>query len=212
MAALTVVQGIDVSSYQGKYNWAQWKDRIGFAAAKATEGDAETDPDFGSNWDSMWWLQAGHRLPRFAYSYFHASLNPVVQAAHLIATVRGHGLLAGDNFVADFEATGDDGLNDGVPPHVFAGRAVTFLRKINELAPGHRVLAYMDPAFAAAGHSAGMEPWHLWVADYGVGMPAVPKPWSRWDFWQKSDSPVDFDVFNGDEAQLLAFCRMPAKR
>ena len=206
-------QGIDVSQWQGAFPWQDWRGRVAFAMAKAVEGDAETDPDFGTNWDGMWWLDGAHAVPRFAYLFFHAAQDPVVQAAHLVATVRGHGLLPGDNFVLDFEETDEgSGLNDGVPPAAAAARAAECLRKVNELAPGHRVLVYMDPAFAAAGHSAGLGSWFPWIADYGVTVPAVPAPWKDWTFWQWTDQPVDGDRFNGTGEQLLAFCRMPAAR
>ena len=213
MASQTVVQGIDVSSWQGSFDWPAWRGKVGFAMAKATEGDAITDPDFGTNWGGMWALQADHRLPRFAYSYFHASLDPVAQAAHLVATVKGHGLLPGDNLVLDLEETvSGSGENDGIPAARCAPLAVQCLREINELAPGHRVLPYLNPSWAKAGGSAGMASWYLWLADYGVPAPTAPAPWDRATFWQYTDQPIDGDRFLGDEDQLLAFTRMPDKR
>ena len=207
MTALTVVQGIDISQWQGaSFPWPQWKGKIGFGLVKATEGDGFTDPDFGRNWDSMWALQSDHRLPRFAYSFFHPAQDPIVQAAHLVATVKGHGLEPGDNFVLDLEVT------DGLPPAMVARRATAFLHEVNSLAPGHRVLVYTSPSFAQAGNCAGLDPWHLWLADYGVPAPTAPKPWNRCDFWQYSDEPIDGDRFMGTEDELLAFCRMPKSR
>jgi len=49
------------------------------------------------------------------------------------------------------------------------------------------------------------------VKPHGL-LPDVPRPWSRWTFWQKGDSPVDTDRFSGTEAQLLSFTRMPRSR
>jgi GH25 family lysozyme M1 (1,4-beta-N-acetylmuramidase) len=214
MASQTVVRGIDVSQWQGaSFDWGEWAGKIGFGMAKATEGDSETDPEFGHHWDSMWQLQADHRLPRFAYSYFRASLDPVVQAAHLVATVKGCGLLPGDNFVLDLEETEPgSGMNDGMAPAHTARAACKCLREVNMLAPGHRVLVYCNPSFAAAGNCAGLSPWYLWLADYGVPAPTAPAPWDRATFWQYSDDPVDGDRFMGTEDQLLAFTRMPDKR
>ena len=210
---MTVVQGLDVSKWQGDFNWNAWKGKIGFGAAKAAEGDAWTDPEFGRNWDSMWRMNRTHTFPRFAYLFFRARQDPVVQAAHLVATVRGHGLLPGDNFLFDLESTvAGELLNDGLTPAQCAPRAVECMRHINALAPGHRVLPYMNPAWARAGGSHGMGAWFLWLAEYGVSAPHVPAPWSKWTFWQYTDHPVDGDRFNGTEKQLLEFCRMPAKR
>ena len=199
-------QGIDVSAWQGVFPWQDWAGKLQFAMAKATEGDGFTDPDFGRNWDSMWWLQPDHRLCRFAYSFFHPAQDPVVQAAHLVATVKGHGLLPGDNFVCDLE------VSDGLPPGEVASRAAVFLRHVNESAPGHRVLVYTFESFAQAGNCAGLDPWFLWIASYGVPQPAVPPPWKAWTFWQTGDQPLDTDRFNGSQEQLNAFCRMPQSR
>lgn len=205
--------GIDVAWPQGaRYNWEQWAGKISFGICKATEGTGLVDVGLENNWDSMWFLRPDRRLPRFAYHFFRAAEDPVEQARFFVATVKQHGLLPGDNLFADFESTGDDGLNDGVHPAVFASRAVTFLRTVNSLAPGHRVLPYMNTSFGEAGNGAGMASWFLWLASYGVQSPAVPSPWTRWTFWQKGDDPIDTDLFNGTEEQLLIFCRMPAKR
>ena len=204
MTSLTVVQGIDVSQWQGNLDWGAWKGKVGFAMAKATEGDSETDPQFAHNWAGM--LALDRRLCRFSYAFFHPAQDPVVQAAHLVATVRGHGLLPGDNFVLDLE------VNDGLPPSVVAERARTCLQHVNELAPGHRALVYTMPSFAQAGNCEGLGSWHLWLASYGVPAPVVPAPWDRCVFWQYTDQPVDGDRFMGDEAELLAFARMPGKR
>lgn len=202
---MTDPAGIDVSNIQGaRYDWPQWRGKIGFGMCKASEGLTFTDPDFADNWNAMWELD--RLMPRFGYHYFHPAEDPVSQAQLLVSTVKEHGLLPGDNLVADFETT------DSLPVPVVAAAGVRFLRAVNDLAPGHRVLPYMSPSFAEAGNSAGMGSWYLWVADYGVLQPAVPPPWKAWTFWQRGDSPVDTDVFNGDQAALLSFCRMPAAR
>ena len=93
-----------------------------------------------------------------------------------------------------------------------AERGRQFLEHLDRLVSGTRVLVYTNPGFAETGACAGMESWALWVADYGVSKPAVPKPWPGWTFWQKSETPLDRDVFNGTEAELLTWCRMPESR
>lgn len=204
------VRGIDVSRWQGDFDWRQHPG-LSFGMAKATEFEF-TDPEFGHNWDGMWAYQADHRMPRFAYCFFHAGLDAVQQAEQLVLTVKQHGLLPGDNFVLDLEATHKDGTNDGLAPAVVAERGITFLHTVNEMAPGHRVLVYSYPAFIKAGNCAHMDPWFLWIANYLVAQPEVLPPWSKWTFWQDGDSPIDTDRYNGDLASLLAFTRMPDKR
>ena len=206
------VRGIDVSRWQGlDFDWRQHPG-LSFGMAKATEGTGCTDPAFRHNWDSMWAYQADHRMPRFAYCFFHAAEDPVQQAEFLVLTVKQHGLLMGDNFVLDLESTQPGGTNDGLPPPVAAERGIRFLHTVNAMAPGHRVLVYSYPAFIRAGNCAGMNAWYLWIANYLVSQPEVDPPWDKWTFWQDGDSPADTDRFNGDLAALLAFTRMPDRR
>ena len=203
--------GIDVAYPQGPdYDWRQWRGKISFGMCKVTEGLTITDPYLANNWNAMWELS--RTLPRFGYHFFHASDDPVKQAERFVATIKPHGLLPGDNLVLDLEATESNGSNDNEAPATVAGRARTFLHTANGLAPDHRVLVYTDPGFAETGACAGLNPWFLWVADYGVSSPAVPKPWSQWTFWQYGDTPVDTDRFHGTEAELLTFTRMPKTR
>lgn len=210
---MATVEGIDVSNWQGKFDWSAWKNRIGFGMAKATEGAGLVDAEFEANWDAMWWLRPDHRLPRFAYAFFRAGQDPDEQAYHLVETVKKCGLLPGDNFVLDCEETvSGSGENDGISAARCAPLAVRCLRKVNDLAPGHRVCPYLNPDWARRGGSAGMASWFLWLAEYGVSQPQVPPPWNRWTFWQNGDDPLDADVYNGDEASLLAFTRMPDRR
>jgi len=204
------VRGIDISRWQGDFDW-HTQPGLSFGMVKATESDF-TDPQFGANWDKMWWYQRDHLFPRFAYSYFRAAQDPVQQAEFLVLAVKRHGLLAGDNFVLDMEATSKDGTNDGLPPAEVARRGIAFLHTVNQMAPGHRVLVYTYPAFARAGNCAGMDPWYLWIANYLVSKPEVPAPWHNWTMWQDGESPIDTDRYNGDLPSLLAFTRMPDKR
>lgn len=198
------IRGIDVSRWQGDFDWHS-QPGLSFGMAKATESGF-TDPQFGANWDKMWWYQKDHRLPRFAYCFFRPARDPVIQAAHLVTAVKSHGLLPGDNLVCDLE------VSDGLEPAVVAERAAAFLHRVNDLAPGHRVLVYTNPSFADAGNCAGLGSWHLWIADYGVPRPVVPQPWTAWAFWQYTASPLDTDAYNGTCEQLLAFTRMPDSR
>jgi GH25 family lysozyme M1 (1,4-beta-N-acetylmuramidase) len=205
-----MTDGIDVAWPQGAHlPWAAEAGKIQFGMAKATEGTGVTDPDFGDNWDAMWRLRPDHRLPRFAYHEFHGAEDPLAQAQHLISTVRPHGLLPGDNLVAVIEESAG---NAGVPAAAVAAGGVQFLHHVNALAPQHRVLVCADPSYIEAGNCAGMGGWYLWIEHYDVPAPTVPPPWDRWTFWQRGDTPVDTDVFNGTGEQLLAFTRMPQTR
>jgi lysozyme len=56
----------------------------------------------------------------------------------------------------------------------------------------------------------------LWIANYYVDKPMIPKPWKDWTFWQYSDKgdglkygveslQIDMDYFNGDQEDFNNF-------
>ena len=76
-------QGIDVSSFQGAFDWAAEKGSISFALAKATEGATITDPEFARNWQQM----KATGLVRGAYCFGHPKNGATTDAPAL--PVRG---------------------------------------------------------------------------------------------------------------------------
>jgi hypothetical protein len=60
----------------------------------------------------------------------------------------------------------------------------------------------------------------LWLANYKVSAPYLPKPWQKWTFWQWTEAgygqdygvnqyeerAVDLNYFNGSVEELAAFC------
>ena len=205
-------QGIDISNIQGYFNWSVWAGRIQFGMAKATEGPhgfqgTYFDAQFARNWQQMWTLNGPGKLIRFAYHFAHPSTDPLSQADTLTTVVRQQGLKPGDHFVLDLEET------DGMPASHVSQWAQAFCHRINRANPAHRVLVYTYPGFTQGGAvTAGLDPWHLWIANYGVSRPLVPSPWQDWTFWQYTGTGIDRDEFNGSEAELLEFARMPESR
>jgi GH25 family lysozyme M1 (1,4-beta-N-acetylmuramidase) len=96
-----MLQGIDVSSYQGAVNWGTWQRKgIAFAIAKATEGRTIRDSQFARNWHELG--RAG--LVRGAYHFAHPR-NDANAEADFLATVRAQKVEQGDLIVLDLEVT-----------------------------------------------------------------------------------------------------------
>jgi lysozyme len=199
-AAGTVLQGVDISHYQGTVDWTSAKAAgIAFGFAKATESTNDIDADFATNWAGM--KAAG--VIRGAYHFFDSSVDPTSQATYCLATVGT--LEAGDlPIVLDFED-----LN-GEPEATAVANAVTFLAAVTH-STGKTAILYMSSDFLSGTYPA-LEPYTLWVANYGVTSPGLPHEWTTWTFWQNSDTgsvngisgAVDLDEFNGTLAQLGA--------
>jgi lysozyme len=194
------LKGVDVSHWDGTVNWTQVKAAgITFAFAKATESDNDLDDTFAANWAGM--KAAG--IVRGAYHFFDPAVSATTQANYVLGTVGT--LQAGDlPIVLDFEQ-----LN-GVSEATAVADAVTFLKTVTQ-ATGKTAILYMSADFLSGSYPA-LEPYTLWVANYGVSCPGMPSEWSTWSFWQDSDSgsvggisdAVDVDLFNGSLSALTA--------
>lgn len=188
-----LLRGVDVSCWQGRVDWkvAAASDLCRFAYVKATEGATSADERFAENWAGT--LCNG--IPRGAYHFLVAGVDPRLQAEHFLATYPGDGELPP---ALDLEW----GARGSVPS---AWEAATWLQTVYEVT-GVRPIVYTSPGFAAltlAGPEGKVvgEYHDLWVAHYGVRSPSVPKAWSSWRIWQTGkgrvpgfEAEVDLDV------------------
>lgn len=190
-----VTPGIDVSYYQGTIQWPKvQKAGIRFAFIRVSDGLSNRDALFAQNW-------AGARranLRRGVYQYFRPEENAVAQADLVIAAVlRDPGELPP---VIDVEATG------GKSPAQIERQIRAWVERIRTKLHVEPII-YTGPAFwtdSVGGADLSGHP--LWIAHYTNECPRVPPPWTRWTFWQHSESgrvpgiqgPVDLDVLAGE--------------
>jgi lysozyme len=209
--------GEDRSSFQSVQSWGG----NAFAFAKATEGTSWSDPTFASNWANA----AKEGKVRGAYHFFHPADSPSGQAQFFMATVKEHGLQAGDVLIADVEiSAGADGMEgygtEGAARRAHTGLrelprgftaagvgsgALQFLQEVQAAAgPGCKVLLYSS-LFMAQNLLPACSAYPLFLAYY-AGSPAQNvAPWRSWTFWQnggKGEGGGDLDYFNGDDAAL----------
>ncbi len=199
-----VVQGIDVSVYQGSVNWASVKKAgIDFAFARVSDGTGTKDTEFATNWPAM--KAAG--VIRGAYQFWEPAQDPTAQANLFVQMLQSAGGLQKGDLppVMDLEVTGSQ--SDAT----IQANMKTWIAAM-EKALGVTPIIYTSTSFGAhAGTGFSKDP--LWVANWGVSCPSLPAGWSTWTFWQKSDSgsvsgisgAVDLDEFNGSLAQLQTF-------
>ncbi len=204
----TLIQGIDVSSYQGTIDWAQVASsgrRFGYA--KATEGTGYQDGTFAANFTGM----KAQGMLRGAYHFLRASLSGTAQADYFLSFVGGPSGLGELPPMLDWEVT------DGVSASQNATEASAFIAEI-QAKTGRPTLLYTDPGFwSSIGSPAQFASSPFWVADWGAPCPAIPSPWSSWVIWQYSDTGsvpgisgnVDLDEFDGSLARLQQFAGVP---
>jgi len=201
-AAGTVVQGVDVSVFQGTINWPAVKAAgRDFAIARISDG-SYLDTTFATNWAGI--KSAG--MVRGAYQFFEPGQDPTTQANIVINAVGklGNGDLP---VTADMEVTGSQSaatIAANLKTWVAAVTAGTGKVPMIYTAEGYWDGSVDSTAF-------GADP--LWAANWGVTCPTLATGWSNWKLWQYADNgtvsgisaTVDLDEYNGDLAALQAF-------
>ena len=202
---MTVI-GPDVSFYQDDnatermIDFAKMESNAGYVIIRSGQ-NLWADPDFKLNWQT-----AKGVLPRGSYWFYDSRVEPKRQADLWVS------LFAGDlgelPLFCDFEDN-YDGTYKGWR-HWY-----TFIERLKALVPGKEIgiyTAYYYWLENTAYSNGGVEyfkQYPLWVANYGVTSPLVPKPWTEWLFWQYTDKGdgslygvesknIDLNYFNGD--------------
>lgn len=180
------VQGVDVSDYQGTVHWSEAK-RAGVRWAVVQYGDGSSwrDRTFAANWREL----RGLRLPHGAYLFLRPGDGSAEGRAFALA-VDGAGL---------GERTLPPTLDAEVPGAY--QQVCAAARAIRAVLHWHIVLVYTAPGLwpSSIGHCAAV----LWVADYGVLVPALPWGFGSWAAWQwqvgyvAGIGQVDRDVATG---------------
>ncbi len=192
------VQGVDVSVYQGDFDWQSAGVQFGYARIGDGLGG---DSQFASNWSKM--KAAG--VLRGAYQFFEPGDDETAQANLMIQAV---GTLGDGDLpcMIDVEVTG------GQSGATIAQKIAHWIQLV-QAGTGRAPFIYTGPYFwqdSVGSTSFGSTP--LWVADYGPSCPLIPPGWSNWTMWQYSDGngALDHDVFNGSLADLQKFAAPPA--
>jgi GH25 family lysozyme M1 (1,4-beta-N-acetylmuramidase)/uncharacterized protein YgiM (DUF1202 family) len=204
--------GPDVSFYQDKpdtperIDFVKMQKSADFVIIRAGQ-NLWPDRDFKRNWPAA--KAAG--LPRGSYWFYDSRIDPKRQAELWIETMGGD--LGELPLFADFE----DAYGG---PYKGWRRWYDFLERLKQLVGQKEIAIYTafyywrDNAPSATTDPQNLEYFHqypLWIANYGVTTPSVPKPWgaNEWLFWQFTEvgdgelygvesKGIDLNYFNGD--------------
>lgn len=196
-------QGIDVSNYQGRFNWsaaATAEAKAGrplvFGLCRATQGlggsgTNSPDPHLAWNWQQI----HAHGLYRGAYHFLNPALSGGGQAEYFVRTLEGQsgGVAGTDILILDHEVK-------------HAGAAATaqaFMHELVTLMPHNPRAVYINLDMARTGYGAGLGSYPLHIAAYQNSAPSLKgTPWGAWHLWQFGDSPWDLDAYNGTAGDL----------
>ncbi|XVJ70260.1 MAG: hypothetical protein HEQ39_11855 [Rhizobacter sp.] len=200
-SATETVEGIDLSNWDGgAVDFSRIKQAgKNFVFVKASQGGNIVDPDHARNVQQA--RTAG--LMVGSYHFYVAEDSPQDQFRNFSAQLN---LQPGDlPPVVDIEVLGRVGSAALVPA------LQQFLGLLQDRY-GVKPILYSGEYFANEYLSAFGD-YSLWVAQYnGEARPQLPKGWTRWTFWQYSQSghvdgvpgKVDMNRFNGNLVQLKA--------
>jgi lysozyme len=183
--------GIDVSHHSGTIDWTAVADEgYVFVYVKATEGVDDADPAFADHWQALW----DQSIYRGAYHFFVTEDDPEEQARFFLSHVEHRpGDLAP---VVDVEVLGHDSGEDLVP------RLRRFLDLVED-AVGVPPVIYTDRNFWNAHFDDSFSRYPLWIAEYDVDAPALPKGWDTWTLWQfEGDATLRGVEKNADRSRL----------
>jgi lysozyme len=165
-----------------------------------------TDKVFASSW-----ANAKGIMPRGAYHYLDWSSPGVEQAKYFCDVIANDPPEIPP--VVDFEERKNVPANANGQLWNF----VTYVEGVTRRIP----MIYTSPAYwkEFGSPNSGWRKYPLWIANYYANLPAIPKPWNSWVFWQFTPKGmgsifgvesigIDLDYFNGTYDQLLAFCNI----
>ena len=189
--------GIDISKYQGTVNFEEIKAAgIRYVLIRATEGITYQDAEYTSNYTSA--NAAGITIG--AYHFYETNDDPIAQLRNFTNIVT---LKPGDlPPVVDIERLHNQ------DEAKLAENIQIFLDGV-ELHYGAKPIIYSGLNFSNK-YLTGFGDYPLWLAEYKVDEPKLPKGWTNWTFWQWSQSDtiigingkVDADRYNGNEASF----------
>ncbi|WP_373398741.1 glycoside hydrolase family 25 protein [Algoriphagus halophilus] len=192
------ILGIDVSHFQGDVNWPKVKDaKITFVYDKASEGKSFKDPDYAEN-------KIGAHQNGIAHGSYHffTSDADAIEQANLFISIIDYG--PGDMPpVLDLE---QGGIKGEINPTTFQSEVLKWLNHV-ESKLGVKPIIYTNHVFGDRYLThEDFSNYHLWIAEYGVQQPTIPKTWSDrgWLIWQRSErgtiegaiGQVDHDLYN----------------
>ena len=201
--AVASAEGLDVSNYQGHYNWAaavRAFPGLAFGIHRATQGlggGGTNSPDPDAVWNHQQIRDNG--LRRGAYHFLDPYLDGAAQARYFVGVLDAIGLIDHDMLWCDNETPGSS-------PQAVATCAAAFMGELVKLRPHNPRGVYTYISFANEGNCAGLAGYPLWLAYPSAAAPKPPPPWVRWAFWQWGlRNGTDADAFNGTVAALDAW-------
>lgn len=173
----------DVSNWQGPVDWPQERGEVVGAYTKVSQGITFVDPRAAERIKNATYA----KVPIGGYHFATPGVGTPEQQADILCRLA-------PSHKGQLKPALDAESNPG---HLNTGQLATwFLGFVLEVKRqrGYYPVIYGPPSFLQGWpvlHPEVFGLCPLWVADYGVRVPAIPPPWSHWAAWQWTDSFKD---------------------
>jgi lysozyme len=200
----SVMEGVDVSQFQGTIDWKKVRaSGRTFAYAKATAGINHGDPTFAQNYAAI--KAAG--LLRGAFHTFSAGVDGKTQADKFISTI-------GTLQPGDLPPALDVEPQVAVSASVLQAEIGQWMAQVQAVT-GRTPIVYSSGVGLQQALGSGTSGDLLWISNYGVACPTLPAGAQKWVFWQYADNgavpgipgAVDLNRFNGNLVGLNALAK-----
>ena len=215
--------GIDVSHWQGTFNWTNAKNaNVEFAYCKATQGTTYTDTEFVNNQKGA--PKVG--IPIGAYHFPQYDVNTttngaVAEANYFWSVIKAYVKADGTRLMPMLDC---ENISSTVGPSQAGFNKTTFSLWVvafcttlsnNAAAVGITVkpVIYTSSSFAGTWMNSTVTKYIPWIANWSgspqTGAPSPVSPWSTWVCWQYGSmtipgyGTVDGDVFNGTSPGII---------
>ncbi|WP_328605205.1 lysozyme [Amycolatopsis sp. NBC_00345] len=204
---LATTAGMDVASYQGNVDWANWWGQgKRFVWTKATESTNYTNPYFAQQYNGSY----NQGFIRGAYHF--ATPNTASGAAQATYFVAHGGGWSGDGKTLpgaldmEYNPYGDTcyGLSQASMGAWIRDFHDTYHAKTGRWPVIYTSTSWWSQCVGTSQTFGDTVP--LWVARYASSVGTLPNGWGYYTVWQYTSSPLDQDTFNGglDRVQALA--------
>jgi GH25 family lysozyme M1 (1,4-beta-N-acetylmuramidase) len=199
-AAPARAQLLDVSNYQGHFDWTSAKASVPhlaggiFRLTQGLGGPGMNSPDPDAEWNHRQIAELG--LHRGMYHFLDPRRSGAEQAKYFVIMATRLGLTPADMLWLDNETA-------GTSPAAVAACARDFMAELDKQCPRNPRGVYTFINFARDGNCEGLGDRPLWLAYPAATAPVPPPPWMRWTFWQwGTRQGTDADSFNGTPDDL----------
>jgi len=181
-----MIEGIDVSSNQGKMVWEDSRAAGASFAISRVGYEYIADTQFTANWN----MTKAMKYPRGGYWFLRHNRDPLMQADKMLYFLNHDFGEIEPTIDVERDPYATAPVGNSLAKSILAFTAVIDKEISIHMGVGKKCMVYTnlywDTYVAKYMPAEFYEGRKLWVANYNVYRPSIPRGWTKYEFWQKS--------------------------